>query len=242
MKQLSRPVLAVALCGLLWTFPPQGRADGSVIDKIYHPYVEQLEWELEWRGVQQRDDPVSGEARHETHKLGLGRAVAEYVFAEVYLIGEASAERSLQVQAWEAEVLWQMSEQGEYLLDYGLLFELEKSRDEDIWEYSTTLLLERELGRFSATANLGLGYEWGDDIADELETTAALQARYRHSPALEPALELYLGEDTRALGPVLLGMARVGPRQALRWEAGVVWGLDQATADYSFRAVLEYEF
>ncbi len=241
MKQLPRPGQVVALCCWL-LLPLQGLADGGVIDKIYHPYVNQLEWELEWRAVQQRDDPGTGEARYETHKLGLGRAVAEYVFAEIYLIGEASADRSLQVQAWEAEVLWQLSEQGEYLLDYGLLLGLEKARVDDIWEYATTLLLERELGRFSATANLGLVYEWGDDIADELETTAALQARYRHSPLLEPALELYLGEDTRALGPVLLGTTRIGERQALRWEAGVVWGLDHTTADYSFRALLEYEF
>lgn len=240
MKQLLRPVLAAGLACLF--LPLQGHADGSVIDKIYHPYVNQLEWELEWRAVQQRDDPVTGEARLQTHKLGLGRAVGEYVFAEVYLIGDASADRSLQLQAWEVEVLWQMSEQGEYLLDYGVLFELEKSREDDIWEYATTLLLERELGRFSATANLGAVYEWGDDIVDELETAAALQARYRHSPLLEPALELYLGEDTRALGPVLLGMTRIGARQALRWEAGVVWGLDHRTADYSFRALLEYEF
>lgn len=240
MKRRIELARNAAVCCLL--LPLQVHADGSVIDKIYHPYVTQLEWELEWRAVQQRDDPASGEARYQTHKLGLGRAVAEYVFAEVYLIDEASAGRSLQLQAWEAEVLWQMSEQGEYRLDYGLLFELEKARDEDIWEYATTLLLERELGRFSATANLGLVYEWGDDIADELEATAALQARYRHSPLLEPALELYLGEDTRALGPVLLGMARVGERQALRWEAGVIWGLDHTTADYTFRAVLEYEF
>lgn len=240
MKRVFRPALAASLCCLL--LPLQVHADGGVIDKIYHPYVNQLEWELEWRAVQQRQDPATGEARYQTHKLGLGRAVNEFVFAEIYLVGEASADRSLQVRAWEAEVLWQVSEQGEYLLDYGLLFELEKVRDDDIWEYATTLLLERELGRFSATANLGLVYEWGDDIADELETTAALQARYRQSPVLEPALELYLGEDTRALGPVLLGMARLGERQALRWEAGVVWGLDHTTADYSFRALLEYEF
>ncbi|MFU8763113.1 MAG: hypothetical protein ACNA7T_01235 [Haliea sp.] len=240
MQLSCKQTRALALVSLL--LPLQVLADGSVIDKIYHPYVNQLEWELEWRAVQQREDPATGEARYQTHKLGLGRAVTEYVFAEVYLIGEGSADRSLQVSAWEAEVLWQMSEQGEYLLDYGLLFELEKARGEDVWEYATTLLLERELGRFSATANVGVVYEWGDDIADELETTAALQARYRHSPLLEPALELYLGEDTRALGPVLLGMARLGERQALRWEAGIVWGLDHTTADYSVRALLEYEF
>ncbi|HEY7776297.1 MAG TPA: hypothetical protein VIC02_07125, partial [Kineobactrum sp.] len=137
---------------------------------------------------------------------------------------------------------WQLSEQGEFALDYGLLFELEKSRQEDAWEYSTSLLLERELGRFSTTANLGVIYEWGEDISDELETSMALQGRYRYSPLLEPALELYMGEDTLGVGPVVMGMARMGVRRALRWEAGVIWGLDNSTADYTLRGVLEYEF
>ena len=222
--------------------PAAAVADGSVVDKVYHPYVEQLEWELEWRAVQEQNPPASAAQRQATHRVGLGRAVSEFVFAEAYLVGREGSDSGFTIDAWELEALWQLSEQGEFLLDYGLLFELEKYRHEEIWEYSTTLLLERELGRFSATANLGVIYEWGDDIEDEFETAAALQARYRHSPLLEPALELYLGEDTRALGPMLLGMARLGSRQALRWEAGVVWGLDATTADYTLRAVLEYEF
>ena len=217
-------------------------ADGSVIDKVYHPYVEQLEWELEWRMIHEDENPVSGEKRRQTHKLGLGHAFAEYVFAEVYLIGERSSDQSLDLSAYEAEVLWQLSEQGEYALDYGLLFELEKEHKEDAWEYSTALLLEKELGQYSATANVGLTYEWGDDIADELESFLAAQARYRYSPRLEPALELYLGEDTAGLGPVLLGAHRLGIMQAMRWEFGVILGLDSATPDYTVRALLEYEF
>ena len=216
--------------------------DGSVVDKIYHPYVEQLEWEVEWRAVQERKPPASNEARVATHRLGVGRAVSEFVFAEVYVIGREGSDREFRVDAWEVEALWQMSEQGEYVVDYGLLFELEKYRYDEIWEYATTLLLEKEVGRVSATANLSVIYEWGDDIADEFETAAALQARYRYSQALEPALELYMGEDTLALGPMVQGLARLGSRQALRWEAGVVWGLDTVTADYTLRAVLEYEF
>jgi hypothetical protein len=172
----------------------------------------------------------------------LGRALAEYVFAEVYLIGERSSDESLDLEAYELEVLWQLSEQGEYFMDYGLLFELEKEDDEDIWEYSTAALLEKEFGRFSGTANLGLTYEWGDDIKDELESSLVLQGRYRYNPRFEPALELYMGEDTLALGPVLMGMERLGVMKALRWETGLILGLDSDTADYTLRALLEYEF
>jgi hypothetical protein len=216
--------------------------DGSVIDKIYHPYVEQLEWELEWRMTHENENPRTGVERTQLHRLGLGHGVGEYLFAEAYLIGQRSADDSLDLYAYELETLWQLSEQGEYFLDYGLLFELEKEHDEDVWEYATTLLLEKEFGRYSTTANLGLIYEWGDDIDNEWETSLALQGRYRMSPQLEPALELYVGQDTLGLGPVLMGMERLGAAQALRWEAGIIFGADNDTADYTLRAMLEYEF
>lgn len=217
-------------------------ADGSAIDKVYHPYVEQLEWELEWRLTHADENPLTGEEREQTHRLGLGRAVSEFVFVEGYLIGENSADESLDLEAYEVEVLWQVSEQGEYFLDYGLLFELEKEHNVDIWEYATVLLLEKEFGRFSGTANLGVIYEWGDDISNEWETALALQARYRYSPRFEPALELYAGEDSLGAGPVLTGLEKLGTMKALRWEAGVILGMDSDTADYTLRAVLEYEF
>lgn len=218
------------------------QADGSVIDKVYHPYVEPLEWELEWRMIREDDNPVTGEKRNQLHRVGLGKAIAETVFAEFYVLAGQSASRSLAIEAYEFEILWQLSEQGEYALDYGLLFELEKERSEDIWEYSTTLLLEKEFGRFSATANLGLTYEWGGDIKDELESAVALQTRYRYSPRFEPALELYMGQDTRGLGPVVMGVERLGIMKALRWELGIIFGVDNETPDYTVRAVLEYEF
>ncbi len=217
-------------------------ADGSVVDKIYHPYVEQLEWEVEWRMTHENEDPQSGEERRQAHKLGIGHGLGEYFFVEAYLIGQRSADDSLNLYAYELEALWQLSEQGEYIADYGLLFELEKENDEDVWEYATTLLLEKELGRFSATANLGIIYEWGDDIENEWETSLSLQGRYRMSPRFEPALELYMGEDTLGLGPVVMGVERIAYMQALRWEAGIILGADSDTADYTIRAALEYEF
>ncbi|MEH6588340.1 MAG: hypothetical protein V7720_17435 [Halioglobus sp.] len=230
------------ICALIVFAHPQARADGATIDKVYHPYVEQLEWELEWRAALADENPNTGTEREQSHKLGLGRAVSEFVFIEGYLIGSQSADDSLDLAAYEIELLWQVSEQGEYALDYGLLFELEREHNEDVWEYGTALLLEKEFGRYSATANFGLVYEWGEDINDEWETALALQWRYRHSPRFEPALELYAGEETLGAGPVITGRERMGLMKALKWEAGIIVGMDTDTADYTLRAVLEYEF
>lgn len=234
--------LALLIAFLHAVRTPLAGADGSSIDKVYHPYVEQLEWELEWRATHADRDPLSSVKRLQQHRLGLGRAISEYVFVEAYLIGTRSADDSLELEAYEVEVLWQLSEQGEYAVDYGLLFELEKEHGEDIWEASSALLLEKELGRFSVTANLGLTYEGGDDIVNEWETSLAMQARYRYSPRFEPALEFYAGEDTLGAGPVIGGREKLGGLQALTWQLGVVLGMDEDTADYTVRALLEYEF
>lgn len=231
------------LHGLLFLLLAAGAwADGSAIDKVYHPYVEQLEWELEWRATHAKHDPILGVDRVQQHRVGLGRAVSEYVFVEGYLIGARSADDSFALDAYELELLWQISEQGEYLVDWGLLLELEKAHGQNAWESAAKLLLERDWGRFSGTANLGVIYEWGDHTPDEWETSLSLQARYRNSPRLEPALEFYMGEDSLGAGPVFLGAERLGQMRALKWEAGVIFGLDNDTSDYTVRAVLEYEF
>lgn len=217
-------------------------ADGVSIDKVYHPYVTPLEWDLEWRAIHMQESPEDGRERVQEHSLGLGRALSDRLFLEGYLVGERSAGESLRLVASELELLWQLSEQGEYAIDYGLLFEVEHERDFDDWEVAAKLLLEREIGRFSATANLGLIREWGNSIDSEWETSLSLQGRYRHARWLEPALELHLGEDTRAAGPVLLGAARLGTHQSLHWEMGVIFGMDAPTPDYTLRGLLEYEF
>ena len=120
-----------------------------------------------------------------------------------------------------------MTEQGEYWADWGVVFELEKEDDLDAWEFSTGLLAEKE---------------WGSDIPDETETRLGLQARYRHSPGFEPAVEVYSGEDTRGIGPAVLGQLPLGGKRQLRWEAGAIFGLDSKSPDTTLRFLLEFEF
>ena len=109
-------------------------------------------------------------------------------------------------------------------------------------ELSAALLIEREWRRWTGTANIYGTYEFGDDIDNEFETALVLQGRYRHSRELEPAVEVYLGEDSKGLGPVMMGSWPLGGRRQLRWEGGVIFGLDSDTPDQTFRVLLEYEF
>jgi hypothetical protein len=226
------PLLAAPLTGL---------ADGVVIDKIYHPYVQPLEQELEWRSIHQDEQPGTADNK-QLHRLAYGRSLSDRLFTEFYLIAEKSADESFKLEAYEIEALWQLSEQGEFWADWGALFELEKEHEEDVWEAAGGLLVEKEWGRWSTTANLFVAYEWGSDIEDELESTLGLQARYRYSRALEPAVEYYQGEETKAMGPVLLGQVNLGARRQVKWEAGAIFGLDNESPNRTLRFLVEFEF
>ena len=229
------------ILSLLAFWAGQSLAGGIVIDKIYHPHVQPLEQELEWRTIYQDEQPSAADNIW-LYQLAYGRSLNDRWFIEAYLVGEKSDEESFGIEAYELEAKWQLTEQGEFWADWGLLFELEKEAGEDAWEFATAVLVEKEWGKWSGAANFYVLHEWGSDIKNELETKLNLQARYRYSQAFEPAIEFYSGQDTRALGPAFLGQVKMGNRQRLRWEFGAIFGLDSKSPNRTLRLLLEFEF
>jgi uncharacterized protein involved in tolerance to divalent cations len=161
---------------------------------------------------------------------------------ELYAIGLKGPNENLSVDTYELEAKWQLTEQGEYAFDWGLLFELEREIEENAWEFSTQMLVSRDWGRVSAVANVGVIYEWGERIQNEIETTLRVQTRYRLQEAFEPGLELHMGQDTRAIGPALTGLVRVSRGRKIRWELGLFAGLDEKSPDRTVKANIEFEF
>jgi len=227
------------VCAL--TLATTALADGLVVEKVYHPYVDALESELEYRSVVQDTQPGKRNLA-QVHQLSLGRSLGSRFFFEAYLVGAKNRASGFEVEAWEAEMKWQLTEQGQYGIDWGLLFEYEDERRRDAHEFSTGLLAEKELGIYSATANLWVINEWGKDVIDEVETTFSLQLRRRSSAAFEPGIELYAGQDHRGIGPVLQGNIRTGTRKSLHWEAGAILGIGSKSPNNTWRFLMEYEF
>jgi hypothetical protein len=225
---------------ILIVLSPAAMAD-VVVDKVYPPYVLQLEREIELRSLVHNDENKNLDGL-QIHRLGFGWSWSDRLFSELYLIGTNTNDESLHVDAYEIETKWQLTEQGEYWADWGLLFELEKVHDLNVWEYATRMIVLKEWDRWVTTANLSLIYEWGNDIANEWETALALQGRYRLMRSFEPALEFYGGEHSKGLGPVFLGDVRTGQKSKLHWEVGVIFGLDRESAAQTFRGLLEFEF
>lgn len=224
---------------LMLLMPYCVQADGIVVDRIYDPYVQPSETELEFRSLMQSD-----EARDDAqkHALGFGRSLSDIWALEIYAIGTKTGNESLSVNAFEVEAKWQLTEQGEYAFDWGVLFEVEHESHHKIWEASAILISSRDFGRWTGTANLGVVYEWGSGLDNEIETLLRVQARYRLKESLEPTIELHVGQDSKAIGPALTGLLRLSPGKKLRWDAGIFFGLDNASADETIKLNLEYEF
>ena len=216
-------------------------ADGLIVNKVYHPYVDALEHELEYRAVEQDTDP-SRRNLAQVHQLSIGKSISDRLFGEVYVIGAKNRASGFRVEALEAELKWQLTEQGEYGIDWGMLFEYEHERKIDAEELKVSLLAEKEMGQWSTTANFMLIDEWGGDVKDEIETGLALQTRYRYSPKFEPGIEFYAGQASRGIGPVVQGTITTGQRKSLHWEAGFIAGLGSRSPDQTWRFLLEYEF
>ncbi len=222
---------------ILFSLAMPSHADGSAVNKVYVPYVQPLEKEIEYRVLVRSDEGK----QTSQHKLGYGASVTEDWFAEFYLIGEKTDDEFV-VSDYELEAQWQLTEQGEYEIDWGMLFEIEKSADADnAWEVSAGLLAVKNFNKLSVVANAFLIREWGRDMIAEFEQAGSLQARYRLSPEFEPGFELYKKENAHAAGPVMMGRLRIASRQKLFWQLGLLFD-DNKNHNKTLQLQLEYEF
>ena len=229
------------LCALLLSaasLSNNSRADGAVVDKVYHPYVLANEREFEWRFTSAQND--SGNVL--SQRIAYGHSLTEYLTLEAYIIGERDENDDFGLQAYELEARWMLTDQGQYWADWGMLFELEKVHGSDQWETSAGLLFEKEFERTSLTLNALLIYEWGQDIRNEFESEFRLQYRYRWIPEIQPAIEIYTGEDFVGIGPAFMGVHRYQGQKQLKYELGFIAGLNGDSKDHTLRFALEYEF
>ena len=237
VKDLRSRMARVAV-GLMLV-PLSALADGIVVDRIYDPYVQPLETELELRSILQSDDDLGDVQKH---SFGIGRGWTDRWATEFYAIGTKAEGESISVDAYELEFKLQLTEQGEFAFDWGVLFELEREIQDDVWELSGLLIASRDFGRWTGIANVGLIYEWGSGVQNEIETALHVQTRYRLKETFEPAIELHMGQDTVALGPAIIGLGRLSPGKKLRWEAGIFFGLDNQSPDQTIKLTVEFEF
>ncbi len=214
-------------------------ADSSVIGQIYAPYVQPLEQEIEFVWVEEERGDGSPLPASRRSKLGYGRSIWSGVYTELAVSSIDTYDSDY--DQIELEAIWQITDQGEFASDWGLLLEAETSFGRDGSEITAGVLNQRDFGRFSVITNAKLTYEWGDDVNTEFETALGIQGRYRWRRELEPTVELFMGQNASAVGPGATGIWSFGGGRQLRWNASFLKGL-KTGFDYSVKLELEYEF
>ena len=238
-----RRIGCMAMCS---TFMSSGaRADNPLnhngVSSVNDPYVQVLEREIEVHTVFQNDRRAS-EDNILRQRVSYGFSLNDRVFLEAYLIGTRLPNQSFELEGYELETKIQLTEQGQYSTDWGVIVEYERQLSESIAELASILVASKQWGNWVATVNVGLEYEFGSNIRDEIDRFAFAQWRYRYKEAFEPGVELYADEFTRGFGPVLTGVIRGKGKNKWHWEAGFIVPLNGTTPDQTFRFQLEWEF
>ncbi len=232
------------------TLAPAAQVHAS--DKIYSPYVEQGEFEVEFRG-HVTNDKNPAKDRKQKHKLEIGYGVTSRWYTAIFGEWEKKPGEKLEYEATSWENIFQLTEQGQYSWDVGFYLEYEFAKGPNAADkIETKLLLEHPGQKFTHTANIILEREVGPNANNATEFEFYWRTKYRLKSTLEPAIELYskfgelgntgnFNDQKHMLGPVLLGKIPLGQKSKLKYEFGYLVGLSDSAPDGTWKAVLEYE-
>jgi hypothetical protein len=249
MKRSTVKALA-ALAASLLALPSVSIAGPS--DYVVTPLVQEGEREIDFKvGTAKAREGT----RENAYSIGLGWGVTSWWFTEVYAKWHRTPEVPNSFDAWEWENRFQLTETGKYPVDVGLLLEIERPKDRsEGYEYRWGPLLQADISP-SVQANLNLLVEKHIRAAEpgKAELGYQWQLKHRWRPAFEYGLQGFgnvgplthwspAAEQTHIAGPALFGRIRAGERQFIKYNAGVMVGLNHASPRTTLRAQAEYEF
>ncbi len=230
---------------------------GSVLagpaDYVYTPMVEQGEKEVDFKsGTAKQLDGT----RSTVNSMGFGYGASEYWFTEVYLKREKSGSDGLSIVEWENK--FQLTETGKYPVDIGLITEIEvpMNNNKAPYEFKFGPLFQTEFGHVQLNGNLLFERKFGRNETNEPQNTEfgyQWQAKYRFKPEFELGMQ-GMGEtgawndwsstsnQNHRFGPAVFGKVKLAPKQAVKYNAALLFGSSQAAPNHTLRLQVEYEF
>ena len=224
-------------------------------DYVYVPGVEYGEREIDFKAGswKLRDAP----ARESAASLGLGLGATQWWFTEAYLkYAKVSGERT-KYDAFEWENKFQLTEPNQYAVDLGLITEIEipRERHEEGYEFRIGPLFQGDAGPIRWNANLLFKriFHAHSEGTHVTEMGYQLQAKYTVRRELEVGAQAFgemgkwnhwepASEQNHRAGPAIFGKVKLDGRQAIRYNAAVLFAASRAAPRHTFRVQAEYEF
>ncbi len=219
-------------------------------DYVFTPTVEYGEREIDFKfGTAKEQDGT----RKQVTSLGFGYGATEYWFTEIYLKHEREGSERLTLAEWENK--FQLTETGKYPVDLGLITEIEAPLHEnEPYEFKIGPLIQTEFGKLQLNGNLLFERKFGGGEESHItEIGYQWQVKYRWLQAFEYGLQGFgeMGEwnhwedsddQSHKIGPAVFGKIGLGQKQAIKYNAALLYGVSDAAPDHTFRMQVEYEF
>lgn len=185
-------------------------------------------------------------------RFAAGIAPTDFWATELYVNYEQEPGEKLQVEEYEWENRFQLTPQGKYWADLGVLTELEIPRfQKDPYGFRVGPILSKDVGRTTVQLNLLAGHQYGTNAGNGVELSYRARLQYRYTPVFSPLLEAYgqpvgkigrWGSPRHQVGAGFSGRYRVGEGRSFRYSAVLLSGVSQSAANLTGVMRLEYEF
>ena len=242
-------VVAALVCAFAFAFAVAGAHAGPA-DYVYLPPVGygEREFDFKYGAATKAGDPTEQAA-----SVGFGYGATAFWFTEFYVKYKHEGTRT-RFDAVEWENKFQLTETGRYPVDIGFITEIEVPRDRsEGYEFRWGPLFQAEFDRLQLNANLLVTNIMRADAGNGTTVGYQWQAKYRWHPEFEFGLQGFgemgrwnhlapTDEQNHRLGPAVFGKFRLGGRQAIVYNAALLFGVTQAAPDRTWRLQAEYEF
>ena len=237
---------ALALASSVTSLP----AFAGPADYVYEPAVEYGEREIDFKaGNAKLRDGGNANAT----SIGFGWGVTPHWFTEVYAKWHKDPAEGSGFDAWEWENKFQLTETGRYPVDVGFIVERPKNRAAG-YEVRWGPLFQAEITN-KVQANFNVLFQKNVRTTEPAPTELQYQwqVKYRLQPQFEFGAQGFgeLGawnhwapasEQAHIAGPAIFGKFRMGPKQAIKYNAAVLFGLNNGAPRNTLRLQTEYEF
>jgi len=229
----------------------------SPSDYVYYPSVEYGEREIDFKyGTAKAKDSQGGQ-RESAASLGFGYGATQWWFTEAYVKYHKLPGDKTGYDAFEWENKFQLTEPNQYFVDVGLITEIEipKERRTEGYEFKFGPLFRFDTGEIRWNANLLFErvYRSREEGSHPMQMGYQLQARYPLASGLEAGVQAFgdmgkwnrwepAGEQSHRIGPAIFGKVKLRGREAIRYNAALLFGETNAAPRHTFRVQAEYEF
>ena len=215
------------------------------------PIVEYGEREIDVHGGYARSRDGTYESALST---GWGIGLQPWWFTEAYVKFEGATGEKFKAEAIEWENIFQFTETGRYPIDVGMLVEVERSDDHaEGYEVVYGPLFQGDVGEVQLNGNLLFESHVHATEETDTELKYEWQAKLRWRREIEPGFQGFgemgewnhwapTSEQSHVWGPAIFGKLKFGQRQALRYDAALLFGATPGSADRTLRFRVEYEY